>query len=67
MAEKELLTAAKLAQEWGVSEKAVKEAVDKSGVEPDATRGKCKFYAPASTSMIKKSLPKKIILIHART
>jgi hypothetical protein len=58
MPEKELLTAAKLAQEWGVSEKSVKDAVEKSGVAPDATRGKCRLYAPATAAKIKKLLPK---------
>jgi hypothetical protein len=58
MADTEMLTAAKLAQQWGVSEKAVKAAVDKAGVEPDATRGKCRMYAPATAAKIKKLLPK---------
>jgi hypothetical protein len=58
MTEKEMLTAAKLAQEWGVSEKNVKAAVEKSGVAPDATKGKCKYYSPATASKIKKLLPK---------
>lgn len=58
MSDKEMLTAAKLAQQWGVSEKAVKDAVEKSGVSPDALRGKCKLYAPASAAKIKKLISK---------
>lgn len=58
MSDKEMLTAAKLAQQWGVSEKAVKDSVEKSGVSPYATRGKCRLYAPTSAEKIKKLLSK---------
>ena len=58
MAEKDMLTIAKLAQAWNVSEKLVKEAVEKSGIEPDATRGKCRFYGPAAAEKIRKAIKK---------
>ena len=58
MAEKDMLTITKLAQAWNVSEKAVKEALEKAGVEPDATRGKCRLYGPDSAEKIRKSLKK---------
>ncbi len=56
MAEKDMLTIAKLAQAWKVSEKLVKDAVEKTGIEPDATKGKCRFYGPAAAEKIKKAI-----------
>ena len=56
MAEKELLTAGKLATAFGVSAKAIKEAIAKAGVEPDVTKGACKYYGPETAEKIKKEL-----------
>jgi hypothetical protein len=58
MSEKEMLTAVKLAQEWGVSEKAVKQAIEKSGITPDGTKGKCRFYSRETAGKIKALLKK---------
>jgi hypothetical protein len=58
MSEKEMLTAVKLAQEWGVSEKVVKQAIEKSGIAPDGTRGKCRFYSRDTAVTIKALLEK---------
>ena len=56
MADKDLLTAGKLAAAWGVSAKVVKAAIEKAGVEPDVTKGACKYYGPETAEKIKKEL-----------
>ncbi len=56
MADKDLLTAGKLAAAFGVSPKVLKEAIIKAGVEPDVTKGACKYYGPESAKKIKKEL-----------
>lgn len=58
MSEKELLTAVKLAQEWGVSEKLVKQAIEKAGIAPDGTKGKCRLYSRETAGRIKTLLKK---------
>ena len=56
MTDKELLTAGKLAEAWGVSANAVKKAIEKAGVEPDAAKGACKYYGPETAVKIKEKL-----------
>ena len=56
MADKDLLTAGKLAKEWGVSQKVVKQAIEKAGVEPDVVKGSCKYYKPETAEKIKKAI-----------
>ncbi|HQG31724.1 MAG TPA: hypothetical protein PLA83_07345 [Deltaproteobacteria bacterium] len=58
MSEKVMLTAARLAQEWGVPEKDVKKAIEKSGIAPDGTRGKCRLYSRETAGKIKALLKK---------
>ncbi len=52
----ELLTAGKLAREWGVSPKDVKAAIEKSGVCEDVKKGACRYYSPKTAAKIKKAL-----------
>lgn len=56
MADKDLLTAGKLAAAWGVSPKAVKDAIAKAGVDADVVKGGCKYYGPETAEKIKKEL-----------
>lgn len=54
----ELLTAGKLAKELNVPEKKIKEAIEKAGIQPDAVKGPCKYYGPATVAKIKTELEK---------
>lgn len=56
MADKDLLTAGKLAAEWGVPQKKVKDAIEKAGVDPDVVKGACKYYGGESANKIKAAL-----------
>ena len=59
MAEKKTaITPANLAKEWGVGLKAVKDAIVKAGIEPNSTRGACKYYTEADAKKIKALLKK---------
>jgi threonyl-tRNA synthetase len=58
MAEQDMLTAAKLAKEWGVSENLVKKAIKELGIEPDAKKGPCNYYGPKTVAKIKKAVGK---------
>jgi hypothetical protein len=53
-----LLTAAKVAQEIGVSDAVVKKAIKELGIEPDAKKGPCNYYGPATVAKIKKAVKK---------
>jgi hypothetical protein len=55
-AKEELLTAGKVAKELGVPPAQVKKAIASLGLEPDAKKGACSYYAPASVKKIKKAL-----------
>lgn len=52
----ELLTAGKIAQVLQVSQKKIKQAVEKAGVEADVVKGACTYYGPASVEKIKAAL-----------
>ncbi len=52
----EMVSAGKLAKEWGVSEAAVKKAIKELGVEPDAKKGVCALYSATTAAKIKKAL-----------
>lgn len=54
----ELLTAAKVAKALNVSEKKVKEAIEKANIQPDSVKGACKYYGPATVAKIKTELEK---------
>jgi hypothetical protein len=54
----DMLTAAKLAQEIGVSDAVVKKVIKELGIEPDAKKGPCNYYGPATAEKIKKAIKK---------
>jgi hypothetical protein len=59
MAEKkQSITPSNLAKEWGVGLKAVKDAIIKAGIEPNTTRGACKYYTESDANKIKAFLKK---------
>ena len=53
---KELLTAGKMAKEWGVAQKEVKEAIKKLNLEPDEKKGACNYFYRETAEKIKKLL-----------
>ena len=52
----EMLTAAKVAAKLGVKPKQVKDAIADKGIEPDQTKGACKYYGPKTVAKIKKAI-----------
>ena len=54
----EMVSAGKLAKEWGVTDAAVKKAIKELGIEPDAKKGACAMYGKATAEKIKKALKK---------
>jgi len=54
MASEELLTAGKLAEQLGVPVAKVNKYIKDNGVEPDKTKGACKYYGPAKQKVIAK-------------
>jgi hypothetical protein len=52
----EFLTAGKLAKEWGVPPKKVKDAIAKLGLQEDAKKGACKYYSSETAAKIKAAL-----------
>ena len=52
----EMLTAAKLAENWGISAAKVKKAIQVLNLEPDMKKGPCAYYSEASAAKIKKAL-----------
>jgi hypothetical protein len=56
MSKEELYTAGKLAKEWGVQPKAVKAAIEKTGLQPDVKKGACSYFTQNTAEKIKKNL-----------
>ena len=56
MADKQLLTAGKIARELGVSDARVKKAIKELGMEPDEKKGACGYYSASAIAKIKKAL-----------
>jgi hypothetical protein len=54
----EMMSAGKLAKEWGVSETVVKKAIKELGIEADAKKGVCAMYGAATAEKIKKAIKK---------
>ncbi|MCE1228972.1 MAG: hypothetical protein LWX11_05755 [Firmicutes bacterium] len=52
----DLKTLANWAKELGLNEKKLKEAAKALGIEPDAKKGVCGYYAKASVEKAKKAL-----------
>ena len=51
-----LLTPAKISENLGISVGKVKKAIEQLNLEPDATKGVCKYYSEAAMKKIKDSL-----------
>lgn len=56
MADEELLTGKKIADKLGLKPKQVTDYIKDKGIEPDKTKGACKYYAPKTVSKIEKAL-----------
>ena len=56
MTDQELLTGKKIAEKLGVSEGKVKKFIKENNIEPDSTKGACKYYGPDAVSQIGKAL-----------
>lgn len=56
MGAEDLKTAAAWAKELGVPEKKLKDALKAAGIEPDAKKGVCAYYAKASAEKAKKGV-----------
>ena len=52
----DLSSAGKLAKAWGVPPKKVKEAIEKTRVEPDVVKSGCNYYGPETAQKIKAAL-----------
>jgi hypothetical protein len=52
----DLKTAANWAKELGVPEKKLKDAFKAAGIQPDAKKGVCAYYAKASAETAKKAI-----------
>jgi hypothetical protein len=50
------ITPANLARYWGVPLKSVQNAIKKTGIEPNSTRGTCKYYTEEDAEKIKSFL-----------
>ena len=54
----ELLTGKKVAEKLGVKPKQVTDYIKDKGIEPDKTKGACKYYGPETVAKIRKGLEK---------
>jgi plasmid maintenance system antidote protein VapI len=52
----EMLTAKKVADKLGVKPKQVQDLIKAKGIEPDQTKGACKYYGKKTVAKIKKGL-----------
>ena len=52
----DLMTAANIAKDLGVSDAKVKKAIKELGLEPDAKKGVCSYYGEPARAKIKKQL-----------
>lgn len=55
-ADTDLMSAANIAKELGVTDAKVKKAIKELGLEPDAKKGVCCLYGAAAQAKIKKQL-----------
>jgi DNA-binding transcriptional MerR regulator len=56
MADQEMLTGKKVAEKLGLKPKQVADYLKEQGIEPDRTKGACKYYGPGTVARIKKGL-----------
>ena len=58
MAAKDLYTAGKIAKEFGLTNKAVKAAIEELKIEPDVVKDNCKYYTKETAGKIKAKAEK---------
>ncbi len=56
MSDKELLTAGKMAKEFGVPAKKVKLVIEKLNLSPDVKKGNCNYFYRETAEKIKSAL-----------
>ena len=56
MANQELLTAGKIAKEFDVSQKIIKNIIQEMNIEPDVVKGNCKYYTRETADKIKNKI-----------
>lgn len=56
MADQELLTGKKIAEKLGLKPKQVTDYLKDKNIEPDKTKGACKYYGPKTVTKLKKAL-----------
>jgi hypothetical protein len=54
--EPQLLTAGKLAEQWGIPAGKVKKAIESLGIAPDHKKGACNYYSEITANKIKKGI-----------
>lgn len=52
----ELLTAAKIAEKLGLTQKQVKSAIEQLNIKPDQKKGACNYYSLKTMDKIKKAI-----------
>ena len=52
----ELLTGKKIAEKLGLKPKQVADFIKEKGIEPDETKGACKYYGPKTVARIEKGV-----------
>ena len=58
MTDKELLTAGKIAKEFGIPQKKIKEVIQKLNLSPDVKKGNCNYYYRETAEKIKAEAEK---------
>lgn len=58
MAQQDLFTVGKLAKEWGVPQKEIKNAIAKIKIQPDVKKGACNYFTRESADKIKMAIEK---------
>lgn len=56
MADQDLITAANLAKNLGLSDTKVKKAIKELGIEPTVKKGVCGYYGPEAVAKVKAAL-----------
>lgn len=59
MANQELLTAGKLAKEFDVPQKIIKNIIQEMNIEADVIKGNCKYYTRETANKIKSKISAK--------
>ena len=56
MANQDLLTAGKIAKEFDVPQKVIKNIIQEMNIEADAVKGNCKYYTRETAEKIKSKI-----------